>query len=663
LSEVTPECPDRYLLRGERGRGGQARVLLAHDRHIGRPVAWKELLPGLDPGNAGTGTGTGASKAAPALAVARFLREARVTGQLEHPGIVPVHELGQRADGRLYYTMRLVRGRTLAAAVEASPALPDRLKLLNHFVDLCHAVAYAHSRGVIHRDIKPDNVMVGPFGETVLLDWGLARLRGQDEPEGAPAPRSAAGHRPGADSGNMKVVERPGSAHTLDGATLGTPAYMSPEQAQGQLARIDERSDVWSLGAVLYEILTGQPPFTGSSPMAVAAKVCLERPVHVLSRSPKAPPELAAVVHKALSAEQDDRYPTAGALADDITAHMTGGRVGAFNYSRGALLRRFARRHRAAFTAGGLALSAIVVALIFTVLAWRDESAARQEEVQARGREHTEQLRAHGHLAQALALRAETLAEARATLSSRIYAAASLVHNPAEPGSPHHDADFAASAPELQPWRVRADSLLRQSAHRTVQGLVHRWQHDEVVAQVAFSPDGRNLAGVDYGGWLTLRESRVGRDHPARARQRPAPWPTWPSAPTAPAWSPADGTAWCGCGCPARPCPAAPCACPACPSRRWRSRPTAAPWRWPAKRIRWCRCGTSKPARCAIASTPTAAAWWAWPGRPTAPAWPRAAGTKKSTCTTWPPATHGWRSRDTPRRCIGCISRPMAPAW
>ena len=160
----------------EIGRGGIGRVLIAHDEHIGRDVAVKELL---DSGKGSFAQSNAVSRTT--AAAARFLREARVTGQLEHPNIVPVYEVGQRADGTYYYAMRLVRGRTMGEALRGCDGLRNRLELLPPYVSLCNAVAFAHSRGVIHRDIKPDNVMLGAFGETVVLDWGLAKVRGKKD--------------------------------------------------------------------------------------------------------------------------------------------------------------------------------------------------------------------------------------------------------------------------------------------------------------------------------------------------------------------------------------------------------------------------------------------------------------------------------------------------
>ena len=199
----------------EIGRGGIGRVLIARDSHLGRDVALKELLVPESASSSVTTADGRVELSDASLGTARFLREAQVTGQLEHPGIVPVYELGARADGTLYYTMKLVRGRTLAQALRGCRSLDERLRLLPHFANLCHAVAYAHSRGVIHRDIKPANVMLGEFGETVVLDWGLAKVRGRvdirDQALGAErraaAQRHGRAHRPGHRGGHAPVHE------------------------------------------------------------------------------------------------------------------------------------------------------------------------------------------------------------------------------------------------------------------------------------------------------------------------------------------------------------------------------------------------------------------------------------------------------------------------
>ncbi|MCU0664592.1 MAG: serine/threonine protein kinase, partial [Myxococcota bacterium] len=313
--DLIPNVRDRYEIKKEQGRGGIGRVLLAFDRHIGRNVALKELLEAIDLQDPVL---DGQDRTSFEEKQVRFLKEARITAQLQHPSIVPVYEIGRREDGTYYYTMKLVEGRTLSQAIAECASLEDGLKLLPHFRDMCHAIAFAHSCGVIHRDLKPSNVMIGKFGQTVVLDWGIAKLL--DE----------------ADEGGMdgqRLIQQLGGSKTVEGSTLGTPAYMSPEQTRGELDEIDELSDVYSLGACLYEMLSGRPPHTGSHVWEIILKVLCE-PVLPLEKEPSPPPrELAAIAYKALSKEKEDRYQSAAELAGAVEAYMSGEKVAAYEYS------------------------------------------------------------------------------------------------------------------------------------------------------------------------------------------------------------------------------------------------------------------------------------------------------------------------------------------
>ncbi|MCI0457009.1 MAG: ATP-binding protein [Gemmataceae bacterium] len=295
-----PEALPRYQRSHLHATGGIGRVWFTQDRQLGRAIALKELRPDKadDPGT-----------------VARFLREAQITGQLEHPGVVPVYEVAcGPAAGQPFYTMRFVRGRTLAEAARVyhreRPAAGanslELLALLSAFVAVCNTVAYAHARGVIHRDLKGQNVVVGDFGEVVVLDWGLAKIVGRPEGEGE-APPVTLPHGGSADADL-----------TVHGQMLGTPGYMAPEQAAGRLEAIDYRTDVYGLGAILYEILTGRPPFTGSSREEVLRKVRDEEPLPPCRLWPAAPPALEAACLRALAKATADRYPSPSALAREV---------------------------------------------------------------------------------------------------------------------------------------------------------------------------------------------------------------------------------------------------------------------------------------------------------------------------------------------------------
>ena len=326
LKSVTEEMPGRYEIVEELARGGSGRILVVFDRHIGRKIAMKELLSDISKAH------SNADDPQVTAIRNRFLREARVTGRLEHPSIVPVYEIGCHADGSFYYTMRLVKGTTLLSAIKKCGSASERLELLHHFYNVCNAVAYAHSKGVINRDIKPSNVMIGEFGETVVLDWGLAKIKDSDETV-------------------FVRHENDGVGKTVVGQAIGTPSYMPPEQAEGNIGEIDEVSDIYSLGAILYQILTGRTPFSGRTTDEIIHKVIHEDVESAVKREKDAPPELAAIAEKALSKSKEDRYTSVGEMLDDLSAYMAGRKVGVYHYSVFESLKFISSHHKAAFIA------------------------------------------------------------------------------------------------------------------------------------------------------------------------------------------------------------------------------------------------------------------------------------------------------------------------
>jgi serine/threonine protein kinase len=339
------EPPDltgtRYDLTEPIGRGGMGAVYRVRDRELGRDLALKVLVPEQSGPEAG----------------ARLLEEARILARLEHPGIVPVHDAGTLPDGRLFYTMRLVRGSRLDHLVERGAPLEDRLRA---FERLCEAVAFAHAHGVIHRDLKPENVMVGAFGEVLVMDWGVAKVRGTPPVGGAasgvassrttaPIVRAAAGS-----VADGPAATQPRARVTAPGAVLGTPGYMAPEQARGDAAAADERSDVHALGAILGFLVTGRSPGAPAGSGGAGGA------------SPAIPAPLAAVCAKALAADPADRYAGAGELADEVRRWLSGLPVAA--HREGLLERaaRLARRHRTALLLVGAYL---VMRLLLGLLA------------------------------------------------------------------------------------------------------------------------------------------------------------------------------------------------------------------------------------------------------------------------------------------------------
>jgi serine/threonine-protein kinase len=373
--------------------GGLGEIYVAQDQELNREVALKESK---------------SDRAHTPQRQARFLFEAEITGRLEHPGIVPVYSLNYHSDGRPYYAMRLIRGETLDEKIKqfhAANAKADRHAsakalelrgLLNHFIDVCDAIEYAHSRGILHRDIKPRNIMVGPYGETVVVDWGLAKVMGEtdsasDSSEELLCPSRTADHDP-----------------TQLDSRLGTPRYMSPEQAAGKGSNVGPRSDVYGLGATLYHLLTDRAPFDGDDGSQILSQVRrgeLPRPRQV---RPDVPRSLEAICQKAMALDPGDRYSSPRKLADDLNHWLADEPVSAWIEPWSAKASRFLTRHRTLVAISGVLVPVVFVALTFFTLTQRNTNqrlaALNRELTQAN--EAAERARGRADDRVALALRA-----------------------------------------------------------------------------------------------------------------------------------------------------------------------------------------------------------------------------------------------------------------
>jgi eukaryotic-like serine/threonine-protein kinase len=346
---------ERFDIQQVHAQGGLGVVFLARDQEIDRTVALKQIK---------------SQWADDDDSRARFLLEARITGRLEHPGIVPIYALGADATGRPYYAMRLIRGESLLEVLErfhgprgasADPRLriPELRKLLRRFVDVCNAVDYAHSKGVIHRDVKPSNIMVGKYGETLVVDWGLAKVIGSDE-DVALTTRMVRRHEPGGDDASTRI-----------GTTIGTPAYMSPEQAAGRNDELGPATDVYSLGATLYHVLTGTLPHYVDDDIGVAfAKLERGGIAPPIARAQWLPKPLSSICMKALALKPEERYPSARALSDDIERWLSDEPARAHRESMLERAYRWTRNHRTLATSLLVGYLVAAAAVVVGVIAW-----------------------------------------------------------------------------------------------------------------------------------------------------------------------------------------------------------------------------------------------------------------------------------------------------
>jgi eukaryotic-like serine/threonine-protein kinase len=471
----------------EIARGGLGRIYTARDLRLDRVVAIKELLQPTSSNQR------------------RFLREIEVTVGLEHPNIVAIHEAGRWPDGQPFYSMNYVRGSTLEDAIAECHTLEQRLSLLNHVINVAEAVAYAHDKGVVHRDLKPANVLVGRFGETVVIDWGLAKVTQEDD---------------GDDSHD------PTQHHTRAGAVVGTPPYMPPEQARG--GGIGARADVYALGVILYQLLSGRTPFSDVPQERLLDAIQRQTPAPLSLLVPELAPDLLAIVDKAMAREEQDRYQSAREMVDELRRYSAGRLVAAYSYSATDLFLRFVRRHLAAVvTAVVAALTLLALATYgFRTISDERDSARRHAEdaenarIRAETRtralvvaealaltdsdpteavsrlKHLRELKGSAKGAISVAARAEELGVAEAVLTGAGNQLACAAFSP--------DGRWVAAAGESQEvllWSLEGPESSKPfgpNGPRELRG------HTERISDCVFSPDGGSLASTGYDGQVIL---------------------------------------------------------------------------------------------------------------------------------------------------------------
>lgn len=483
----------RYGSRGRLGRGGMGEVLEVQDTVMERTVALKRLLDGRG-GEA---------------ALARFRREAQLTGQLDHPNIIPVYDLVVRGAGDAYFTMKRLSGRSLEQLLKAGEGtLANRLDI---FVKVCDAMAFAHDKGVIHRDLKPDNIMIGSFGEVTVIDWGLAKYVGEpndfDGPAAdAPSPSSPSG--PSSHSGDL----------TRGGAVMGTPAFMSPEQASGLTETIAAPSDVFALGVTLYTLLTGVRPFRGKA-AGLFLSIVEGKFVPPREQEPSVPVELEAIVLKAMARAPGDRYPTAKELGDDVRAYVEGRFISALDYAWFARFAKWLRRN--AKVVGAVAVTSLVALLAIvgaTVVYVRGLNRERERAQQARL--EAEQAQGEAERARDEAVQAQDEAQSR-LIDATLSLGSTLTKR--------HE--LLAAGQELEPLREQAMDPHQRLRFAAIASELAGAQPLALFAGrgegLALSRDGLRVVGTDGRGtvrvidWVTGAEERYeGLDLPERTAPR-----------------------------------------------------------------------------------------------------------------------------------------------
>ena len=453
-AELPVVAREHYQHLGEFARGGLGRIVRARDQRTGRVVALKEMIVASN------------------VAARRFAREALITANLQHPAIVPVYELGRWPSGEPFYAMKLVSGKSFQDVLASTKRLDERLALLPVLVAVAQALAYAHERHVIHRDLKPANILVGDFGETVVIDWGLAKTIGEPDPVDDDEP-----------AGIRAVLD---SSQTRLGAVLGTPAYMAPEQARGDA--VDERADVYAIGAMLYSLIAGHSPYADrklKTSKDIIAAVVDGGPTALREREAGAPLDLVAIVAKAMARDPAARYASATELADELRRFTTGQLVQAHHYGRKTLLLRWLARHRAPVIVGGVLASLLAIVAVLGVNGVVSERDRVREQ---RDLAIEQTARAEAQLAVALYEKGLVAETAREWSRAAMYYAASRRHR---------DTPAAAWAAGL-------------AEARAVVPAVRYTEHASWVHTAAISPDGERVATVDDAGTLHVWSPRDG---------------------------------------------------------------------------------------------------------------------------------------------------------
>lgn len=486
IAEIVPshDAFHKYVVEQEIDRGSMGVVLRVRDQRLKRTIALK-VIRGQER------TGSSARKAVDAGTLQRFIREAQITGRLDHPGVVPIHELAKDENERFYFTMKYVEGHTLKDVLQEYQNGSEQWtlsRITEAMIRVCETLAFAHSKEVIHRDLKPSNVMVGKFGEVYVMDWGLAKVLGEVESEF---------------TSTVDSQDDSSGYNTTYGTTIGTPFYMPPEQAAGMLDTLDCRSDVYAVGAILYEILTGQRPYWSDPPPTITSvirQIIDGPPKDIRELNRKAAPELAAIAQKAMNRNMEERYQSAADLAEDLRAFLSQRIVSAHNTGMMTRLKKWMIRNQGLTIASMLVLLTTLAAVC--IIAVRES--INLKEIQDRNVKLKQ------------SIRDKELAQRESSGLSLLSHSKSLI----EAGNPELASLLAIEALQMYPDSQTKD-VLYAAADKVVPSKDLKVPGNLLTSDFAWIPGGRGLVSVGYGhGYIRQPDNSVPSSQLINRQQR-----------------------------------------------------------------------------------------------------------------------------------------------